>query len=212
MLARHDCSSRLLIDVASLVVGRGGATSVVLKYISSFSSVGVEEQLRVVKGSTVSLVDADRHENLRLPGSLADGVRGRRWHGYRQIEQLPMLWCDDVLHGRLDERKIGVVRHDGLRERRELHLLMAELVDGPHDLFDRPLAAIEHGAQLNCSSFHNSHGNLLAVSFMTRWWRSASRWECRRTSHPGGGKRAAASCVAGSSPRHAGSARRRYGS
>jgi hypothetical protein len=96
-----------LIDVASLVVGRGGATSVVLKYINSFSSVGVEEQLRVVQGSTVSLFDADRHDNIRLPGSLVDGVRGRRWHGYRLIEQLPMLWSDDVLHGRLDERKIG---------------------------------------------------------------------------------------------------------
>jgi len=42
-----------------------------------------------------------------------------------------------------------VVRHPGLRERGELHPLLAKLVDLPRDLFDRSLAAIEDGTQLD---------------------------------------------------------------
>jgi len=43
----------------------------------------------------------------------------------------------------------SVVRHHGLRERGELHPLLAKLVDLPRDLFDRSLAAIEDGTQLD---------------------------------------------------------------
>ena len=65
------------------------------------------------------------------------------------------------LVGGLDERKVRVVRHHGLRERGELHPLLAKLVDLPHDLFDRSLAAIEDGTQLDRGGFNDSHCNLL---------------------------------------------------
>jgi AhpD family alkylhydroperoxidase len=45
--------------------------------------------------------------------------------------------------------------------------------------------------------------------FRIRWRGSTRHRGCRRTSRPAGGTRAAASCVAGSSPQRAGSARRR---
>src|SRR5258707_1205737 len=106
-------------------------------------------------------------------------------------------------------RKTG---HHRLREGRELHPLLAKLVDLAHDLVDGSLAAIEHGTQLDRGSLHNFHGHLLiSVRLTTRWRRSARRWGCRRTSRAVGGRIAAASGVAGNSPRHAGSARRRYG-
>src|SRR5207302_8200690 len=64
-----------------------------------------------------------------------DGAR----HGL--IEQLQVFTSANDLVGGLDERKVGVVRHHGLRERRKLHALLAKLVDPSHDLFYGALAA-----------------------------------------------------------------------
>jgi hypothetical protein len=124
-------------------------------------AVGIEEQLRVVKSAAVTFVDADGHHNSRLFARLADGVGGRRRHRHRLIEQLEVLTSGNDLVGGLDERKVRVVRHHGLRERGELHPLSAKLVDLPHDLIDRSLAAIQDGTQLDPRGFNDSHGSLL---------------------------------------------------
>ena len=47
------------------------------------------------------------------------------------------------------------------KKRGELHPLLAKLVDLPHDLFDRSLAAVQDGTQLDRGSFDDSHCNLL---------------------------------------------------
>ena len=104
-------------------------------------AVGIEEQLSVVQGSAVTLVDANGHNNFGLPGSFADGVRGRRRDRYRLIEQLPLLRSDDVLQGGLDEGELRVVRHHGLRKRGELYPLLTKLADLAHYFFDRSHAA-----------------------------------------------------------------------
>src|SRR5215207_7025979 len=120
-------------------------------------AVGIEEKLCVVQGSAVTLVHADGHDDSRLPGGIADGVRGGGRHRHGLVEQLQLLGSDDFLDRGLDPRKVRVVRHHGLRERGELYPLPAEFVNLPHDLFDRPLTAIEHWAQLDCGGFDDSH-------------------------------------------------------
>ena len=86
-----------------------------------------------------------------------------RWRRHRHglIEQLQVFTSANDLVGGLDERKVGVVRHHGLRERRKLHALLAKLVDPSHDLFYGALAAIEDGTQLDRGGFNDFHRNLL---------------------------------------------------
>jgi hypothetical protein len=55
----------------------------------------------------------------------------------------PTVSC--VLTGCLTFRDKRIVMHHGFRERGELHPLLPELMNFPHDLFDRPLATIEDG-------------------------------------------------------------------
>jgi len=80
------------------------------------------------------------------------------------VEQLPVLRSDDGLVRGLYERKVRVARHHGLWERGELHVLLAQLVDPPHNLLDRSLAAIEDRTQLDRGGFDDSHRNLLVWS------------------------------------------------
>ena len=80
-----------------------------------------------------------------------------------------MLTSGNDLVGGLDERKVWVVRHDGFRERGELHALLPKFVDLLHDFVDRALAAIEDGTQLDRRGFHSSHGMLIG------WLRLRSR-------------------------------------
>jgi hypothetical protein len=84
-------------------------------------AVGVEEQLRVVQGFAVALVDADGCHHPRLLARVADGVGRGGWHRHGMIEQLQVLASANDLVGGLEKRKILVVTHHGLRERRELH-------------------------------------------------------------------------------------------
>jgi hypothetical protein len=49
-------------------------------------AVGIEEKLGVVQGSAVTLVHADGHDDSRLPGSFADGVRDRGRHRHCLVE------------------------------------------------------------------------------------------------------------------------------
>src|SRR5690349_8942573 len=44
-------------------------------------AVGIEEQLGIVEGAAVALVDADGHYNAGLLGGFGDGAGGFRWHG-----------------------------------------------------------------------------------------------------------------------------------
>jgi len=62
----------------------------------------------------------------------------------------------------LHDRKVRVVRNNGFRKSRELHPLLAQLVDFVDDLIDCPLTAIQDGIQLDCCGFNNSHCTLLS--------------------------------------------------
>src|SRR6266496_3618371 len=124
-------------------------------------AVSIKEKLGVVQGSAITLVDADGHYNSRLSASLADGVGGGRRHRHRLIEQLEVLTSVSDLVGGLDERKVRVVRYHGFWEGGELYPLLAKLVDLPHDLFHRSLAAIQDGTHLDPRGFNDSHSNLL---------------------------------------------------
>jgi len=58
----------------------------------------------------------------------------------------------------LDERKVGVVRNDGLGKRRELDTLLAELTDLLHDLLDGALRAVQYRADLHGGgSYDDAH-------------------------------------------------------
>src|SRR5438128_1664200 len=77
-------------------------------------TVGVEEKLRIVDRTAVTLVDADRDDHLRLLRGLADRKSlGRRYRD-RLFEQALMLFTEG--ERRLYEGEIGVVGDDGLRE------------------------------------------------------------------------------------------------
>jgi hypothetical protein len=65
------------------------------------------------------------------------------------------------LVGGLEKRKVRVVGHHGLREGRELHALLAKLVDLAHDLVDGSLAAIEDRTQLHRGGFTTLMPDLL---------------------------------------------------
>ena len=78
-----------------------------------------------------------------------------RWHGHCLVKQLQILTAAKNLIAGLNDRKVRIVRHHGLRERGELYPLLAKLMNLPHDLFNRSLAAIEDGTQLNCAGFNN---------------------------------------------------------
>ena len=82
--------ARQLADAANLAVDGAQARAVALAPDHALviggrdlaapldqGAVGIEEKLGVVQGSAVTLVDADGHDDSRLPGSFADGVGGR---------------------------------------------------------------------------------------------------------------------------------------
>jgi hypothetical protein len=67
-------------------------------------AVGVEQQLRVVQGVAVALVDADGHDHARL-FHVADGVRGRRRHSHRLVDQPKVLApANDLVAGWRNEK------------------------------------------------------------------------------------------------------------
>ncbi len=120
-------------------------------------AVGIEEKLGVVQSSAVPFVDADGDDDSGHTRGFSDCVGGSRRHGDCLVEQLPLLRPNNIQHGRLDERKIRVVRNHRFRKRGELHSLPTQFMDLPYDLFDRSFAAIQDRAQLDGSSFHGAH-------------------------------------------------------
>jgi hypothetical protein len=124
-------------------------------------AVGIKEQLCVVDRPAIALVDADRHHHPRLARSLADRVGCGRRYRHGLLEQSEMLDSGQKLNARLHRGKIRVVRHDGFRERRELHALLTEFEDLLHHLFDGGLTVVEYRTDLNCSGFDDFHYKLL---------------------------------------------------
>ena len=59
---------------------------------------------------------------------------------------------------RLNEREIGVVRHDRLREGNELHALATQLDDLPDNPVHGAVAAVENRADLHGGGFDDGHG------------------------------------------------------
>src|SRR5258705_5599197 len=143
-------------------------------------AVGIEQKLSVVHGVAVTLVNADGDDHLRLSARIADGMGRGRWDRHGLIEQFHVLASANDLVGGLKKRKIRIVRHHGLTEGRELHPLLAKLVDLAHDLFDGSLTAIEDRTQLNRGGFTNSHCHLpISIGLRTRWRRRSRPWGCR---------------------------------
>ncbi|MNO88794.1 hypothetical protein D3C76_802590 [compost metagenome] len=60
--------------------------------------------------------------------------------------------------GRLDEREIRVVRHDGFGKHGELHALLTQLENFLDDFVDGAFTAVEHGADLYGGGFDKGHG------------------------------------------------------
>jgi len=61
----------------------------------------------------------------------------------------------------LEESEVRVVRDNGFRECRELHLMTAQFGDLSDDLLNGLLAAVQHWAQLNRGGPNHGHGKSL---------------------------------------------------
>jgi hypothetical protein len=77
-------------------------------------AVRIEQQLRVVDGGAVALVDTERDDHPGFAGGFGDrvGLGGR--YGHRLLEQTQVLLGHRV--GRLHEGEVGTVGNDGLGE------------------------------------------------------------------------------------------------
>jgi hypothetical protein len=91
-----------------------------------------------------------------------------RRHRHRLFQQALVLLAGHQLQRRLHEGEVGVVGNHRLGEGGELHALFAELRDLAHDLLDRGLPAVQHGAELHGGGLHEgAHRTLpFSVGFM----------------------------------------------
>src|SRR4029077_3166469 len=118
-------------------------------------AVRVKQQLCVVDGPTIPLVDADGADDSRLSAGVPDGVGRLRRHRYRVVEQEQLLVGN--LNGPLHRGEVWVIRHDRLGEGGELHTLVAKRNNLLDNLFHRPLAAVQHRTDLNRCGLDDCH-------------------------------------------------------
>ncbi|MNG08702.1 hypothetical protein D3C84_920790 [compost metagenome] len=123
-------------------------------------AVRIKQQLRVVQGTAIALVDADGHHHVGVLGGFANGIGGRGRHDDGLIEQFVVLGTH--FERRLHKGKVRVVRHDGFRENGELHAFLAEFMDLVDDLFYSAFTAVEHRCDLDGSGFDDGHGGDLS--------------------------------------------------
>jgi hypothetical protein len=132
------------------VIGRRGLASTLNQ-----GAVGVEQQLRVVQRTTVSLVHPDGDHHAGGSRRCTDRVDSRRRYRHRLIQQLEVLRTH--FERTLDEGEVRVVRDHRLRKGRELHILAGQLFD----LFDYPLncplPAVENRTELHCGGTYYGH-------------------------------------------------------
>jgi len=138
----------------AFVIGRRGLSPALDE-----RAVGVEQQLGVEQAATVSFVDADGDHDARLPSRLTECVGCRRGDGDRLVHQPEMF--SGELERWLEESEVRVVRDNGFRECRELHLTTAQFGDLSDDLLNGLLAAVQHWAQLNRGGPNHGHGKSL---------------------------------------------------
>ena len=126
-------------------------------------AVGIKEQLRVVDGAAVTLVDADRHHHAGLACRLGNRIRCGGRNSDCLLQQSQVLFSGQQFNARLDGGEVRVVRHHGFRKGCELHALLAEFADLASDLFDGGFPAVKHGADLHCGGFDAGHDEVLKV-------------------------------------------------
>jgi hypothetical protein len=114
-----------------------------LAALSDQRAVRVEDELGIVEAATVSLVDTQDDHGPRTSGRGTYGLGHRAW----DIHRLIVVSGEEIDHQnwRIERCEIGIDRNDSLGEDRQLHLLPAALLDGPHDLFGGPVAVRDHG-------------------------------------------------------------------
>src|SRR6187399_1321721 len=126
-------------------------------------AIGIEEELRVVQGPALALVDADGHHDACFLAGVSDRVGGWGGHSNRLVEQTQVLLPHDDLPRGLNEREIRVVRHESLGKSGELHSLLPEFANFAHNFLDCSVATVKHRAHLYGGGFDDFH-----VSNMTR--------------------------------------------
>jgi hypothetical protein len=107
----------------ALVVGRRD-----LAALEHQAAIGIEHQLRVVQTAVVAFVHAQHHHHAQLARRGGHGVRHRARHGGRTLHQQQVVRA--LQHGRLHEREVGVVGHEGLGEDDQLHALLRGVAQG----------------------------------------------------------------------------------
>ena len=117
------------------------------------ATVGVEQELRVVQRAVVAFVDADGHHDASLFRGLANRVRDGTRNRHGLIDQLQVIRAHH--RGRLDERKVGVIREDRFREHHEFRAFFRRFGDGRAHFFECALAAVQHRAELNGCRSHD---------------------------------------------------------
>ncbi len=103
-------------------------------------SVGIEKQLTVEQRAAVTFVHADGNHHAGAPRGFPEGVRRRRWHGDRLLQQSNLFGAH--LIGSLHKRKVRIVRNNGFRKSRELHSPRGQFVDLRNDPLNGTFTAV----------------------------------------------------------------------